>query len=61
MILKRNRNNLAIPQKILYNKDAFLYVAHLHMLDRVLDGSSIDSINVELNEEIVICLAGEDW
>lgn len=48
-------------KKTLYNKDAYNYVAHIQMLDQVLGGESVETANVSINEDIIVCLAGEDW
>ena len=48
-------------KRVLYNGNASEFYAHLQVLDLVLGGTEIDSIDVEVNEEIAVCLAGEDW
>ncbi len=48
-------------KQILYNREAVNYVAHIQTLDQVLGGSSVDNTDVALNEDIIVCLAGEDW
>lgn len=48
-------------KRILYNREAFSYVAHLQCLDQVMSGRKVDDVDVEVNEDIIVCLAGEDW
>jgi hypothetical protein len=48
-------------KKVLYNREAANYVAHIHTLDQVLGGTNVDSVDVQINEDIIVCLAGEDW
>ena len=48
-------------QKILYNRECWEYVAHLKSLDQVLSGRAIDNIDVVVDENLIVCLAGEDW
>lgn len=48
-------------QKTFYNKDSQEYVTHLKVLDQFLSGFSPESIVAIDNENIIMCLAGEDW
>lgn len=48
-------------KRVLYNREAFSYLAHLQCLDQVMSGKSIENVEVEINENIIVCLAGEDW
>ena len=50
-----------LQKKILYNREAATYVAHLNTLDQVLGGVPLEKTNAEINEDIIVCLAGEDW
>ena len=54
-------NVLRDKKRILYNREAFAYVAHLQTLDQVMSGRNIEDVDVEINEDIIVCLAGEDW
>jgi hypothetical protein len=48
-------------QKVLYNREAINYAAHINTLDQVLSGTDVESVQVELDEGVLVCLAGEDW
>jgi len=48
-------------KRILYNREAFSFVAHLQCLDQVMSGRKVEDVDVEVNEDIIVCLAGEDW
>jgi hypothetical protein len=47
--------------RVLYNTECCEYVAHIHSLDLVINGVSVDHLNVEIRKDLVVCLAGEDW
>lgn len=36
-------------------------MAHLQCLDQVMSGRKIEDVDVEINEDIIVCFAGEDW
>ena len=46
---------------ILYNRQAFFHTAHLQCLDQIMSGKKVEDVDVEINENIIVCLAGEDW
>lgn len=48
-------------QKILYNRECQEYVAHLKSLDQILSGCYVDDVNIEIDQNLVVCFAGEDW
>lgn len=48
-------------KRIFYNREAFSHVAHLQCLDQVMSGRKIEDVDVEINEDIIVCYAGEDW
>lgn len=48
-------------QKILYNRDCQEYVAHLKSLDQVLSGYAVDDVDIEIDQNLIVCFAGEDW
>lgn len=48
-------------QKILYNRECQEYVAHLKSLDQVLSGRDVDNVDVEIDRNLIVCFAGEDW
>ena len=54
-----------LPQRskknIYKGEKAIEMVAHYHLLDEILDGKSIEKKDIELNENIVTCICGEDW
>ena len=47
--------------RLLYDKAASEYIAHLETIDQVMSGISIDMVNVAIKEDILLCYAGEDW
>ena len=44
-----------------YNRAAANHVAHINALEQVINGVSVDDVNVSIDENIIVCLAGEDW
>lgn len=48
-------------KRILYNKEASEYAAHLKCLDQVLSGVDIENVEVKTDTNIIVCFAGEDW
>ena len=48
-------------QKILYNSECQEYVAHLKSLDQVLSGCAVDDVDIEVDQNLIVCFAGEDW
>ena len=48
-------------KQVLYNREAACQVAHINAVEQVLSGVSVDNLNVEVDENIIVCLAGEDW
>ena len=48
-------------QKILYGVDCQKYVAHLKYLDAFLTGKNLDELEMKQDDDLLFCLAGEDW
>ena len=36
-------------------------MAHLKSLDQVLSGYAVDDVNIEIDQNLIVCFAGEDW
>ena len=47
--------------KVYHDKQAQDQILHYKLLEGVINGSEIDRIDIEPNENIKICIAGEDW
>ena len=47
--------------RILYNNECQMYVAHLKSMDMLLSNHNIEDIECNLDETLVMCIAGEDW
>ena len=48
-------------KQVFYNRAAANHVAHINALEQVINGVSVDDVNVSIDENIIVCLAGEDW